>query len=326
MTDESTIDHELLLAEIYEEVARRRDDGEIPPDLERDLDRVFAELAPPGAAGDDGAVLVERVEQAAFIDVQVQLEGAKPGVLQVKSGLRKLMAWYMHWVTEQVNGFTSAAAGLGRSLHLRVRALEDGTVELPRIVRDELDALGAQAYPADVLDRAVDAFAGGTGRVVVAHCGDASLVRRLRSAGVDAYGVEPRRALTTTALREGLEIRATTAIEHLRALPDERVDGVLLLDVTDTSTPNVAVELVEHAVRASRTGGTVVVVSTSPDEWRSGRCAPRSDLVPGQPLQPVTWSHMLRRRGLEVTAAPASDPDGSASAARAYVVVARKPT
>src|SRR5690606_19622705 len=133
-------------------------EGEIPPDLERELDRVFVELAPAGAAGDDDALLVERVEQAAFIDIHVPLESQRAPIVKVKTGLRKLMAWYMHLITQQINGFTSSAAGLAKSLHLRVRALEEGTVELPRIVRDELDALGAQPYPTDVIDYVAKAF------------------------------------------------------------------------------------------------------------------------------------------------------------------------
>lgn len=317
-SDAPAVDHELLLAEIYEEVSRRRDAGEIPADLERELDQAFLEIAPPGAAGDDSALLVERVERAAFIDVQMPLDEVRPPVRQVKTGLRKLMAWYLHYVTQQVNAFASAAAGLGRSLDERVRALEEGTSTLPRSVRDELDRIGPRTYPQEALDAAAAALREVTDRVVVAHCGDATLVRRLRDADADAYGVEPRRALTTGALRTGIEVRATTALEHLRAVPAERLGGVVLLDVTDTSTPNVAVELAHNAARVLRPGGVVAVVATTPAAWHDEAMAPLSDLVPGRPLHAATWQHIFRGRGLDV--------DDTVVASTAYVVVARRPS
>lgn len=346
----SGFDHELFLAEVYDEVERRRSSGELPPDLEAELDRAFAELAPAGAVGDDSALLLERVERAAFIEPRVPLEHLRPPVSLIKRVLFKLMAWYVHFVTEQVTAFGGAVTGVLRNHDSRLRTIETAGPPVPPELRAELDRLGDVPPPAPLVEAAVGALAAPVGRVAVAEVGDGSVLRALRAAGVDAYGVEPRRARLADVLRDGLEVRTATAVAHLRDVGEGRLGGVVLNAVVERGAPAVQVELATRAARAVAPGGAVLVLSRSPEAWAASLDDPTVDLAPGRPLRPATWRHLLGRAGLvvdDVHLAPADPaleplPEGTPGAeqlnavlerisahvapAPAYLVVARRPS
>jgi SAM-dependent methyltransferase len=224
----------------------------------------------------------------------------------VKTGLRKLMAWYLRYVAQQV---TVVGGTLTRALRLvdaRVRHLEEGSVGAGP-VRAELDRTDAAPRVAQLEEAATEALAGATGRVLVASCGRAELVATLVAGGVDAYGVESRRALLVDALRQGLDVRPDDAVDHLRALPEGVLGGVVLTDVVEWLPPAALVGLVLHAARALAPGGRLVVLSATPEAWRAERDRVTVDLAPGRPWHAETWAALLRNRGfvdVVVTEAP----------------------
>jgi SAM-dependent methyltransferase len=294
------LDHELLLAEIYAEVDRRRASGELPADLERQLDRAFAEVAPPGAIDDDAMVL-ERVQRAAFIEPRVPLAQVRQPIRLVKRVLFKLMAWYVHFVTEQVTVLGAAVVAALRSHDGRLRDLEGGGGAVPESLRAELDRCTDPPVPGTLLQAALGAVAGVDGRVLVADSGEGAVLRALRGAGVDAYGAEPRRSRLPRALRDGLEVRSDLAIDHLRALADDRLGALVLVGAAaDRSVPATYAELVAEAGRVVAPGGRLVVVSQTPEAWLAGDGGPAADLSPGRPLRPATWAHLLAQAGFAV--------------------------
>lgn len=293
MTD---VDLDLVVAEILVEAQRRRDTGEISEAYERELDAEFARHAPAGVGGEDFDLLMDRAERASYVDVDVPVASRLPGVGLVKQVLRKLMAWYMRYVAQQV---TVVGGTLTRSLRLldaRLRHLEDGTVGAGP-VRVELDRADAAPRQAHLEDTATAALQGTTGRVLVASCGRAELVATLVGAGISAYGVESRRALLVDALRQGLDVRPDDSVEHLRALPDGALGGVVLVDVVEWLPPAALVGLVLHASRVLAPGGRLVVVSATPEAWAAHRDRVTVDLAPGRPWHAETWEALLRNRG-----------------------------
>jgi hypothetical protein len=315
-TEESAVpaplDQELLLAEIYQEVERRRASGDLPPEFEADLDRAFAELAPAGAVGDDSALALERVQRTAFIQPRIPLEHLPPPKSQVKRVLFKLMAWYVHFVTEQVTAFGGSVAAALRHHDQRLTALEEGGAQLPARLRVELDRMEDPPLPGELVRATVEALSGVEGRVLVAESGDGGLLRALRHAGLDAYGAEPRRSRLPAALRDGLEVRATPALEHLRLLGEDRLGAVVLAGgPVERGAPVAQAELAARAARVVRGGGVVLVVSQSPEAWATTDVGPAADLSPGRPLRPATWVHLLSTAGLEgaeLTTAPPERP------------------
>jgi SAM-dependent methyltransferase len=345
------LDHELLLAEIYAEVVRRRASGELPADLERQLDQAFAEVAPPGAVGDARTVLIERVQRSSFIEPRVPLDDLRPPVSQVKRVLFKLMAWYVHFVTDQVSALGGAVAAALRGHEDRLVALEQGGTEVPAKLRSRLDRLPERPPHPDLLRLVTESLAGTQGRVVVGDFGDGSVLRALRAVGVDAYGTEPRPSRLPSALREGFEIRPTTVLEHLEVLGADRLAAVVLVgSPVERSVPLAQARLAEAAARVIRPGGSLLVLSTTPDAWLRGDLEPLADLAPGRPLRVATWAYLLTEAGLAGVAThhappnrplPVVDPtaeDGAIVAElierltpllappEAYLLIARRPT
>lgn len=184
-----------VMAEIDEEVRRRRASGDLPPRLERELDELFLEHSPVAGRGGGLDQALRMVDAAAFIDPVVPISSNKSGGALVKKGLRTLNLWYIGYVTHQVSQF---AAAVSRSLHL----LDDRLAELrteveaqrvpAAVVVEAPWAVGADAWWVPV---AVGALAGVRSRVLHAAAGDGWLVRQLVGKGVDAYGVDPRPGL-----------------------------------------------------------------------------------------------------------------------------------
>lgn len=299
------VDLHAVVDEIYAEAARRRRSGEIPAGLERELDAAFAKVAPPAAVGDDLAAVIERVERASFIDVDVPTASNRPGVAPVKQVLRKSMAWYLRYVAQQVSGLGSAVTRGLSLVDAKLVALEEATPGADPRVRAELLAVPPAVVPPGFHPVLVEAAAAGPdgGRVLHTECGEGSLVLALLAAGVAAYGVDPRRELLGGAARRAADVRAEAALPHVRSLPDANLAGVVLSGVTDTAPVGVQVALADEVVRLVRPGGCVAVLVTDPSTWPPVV----QDLAPGRPLQAATWEHLLTSRGCTVAGTHRAD-------------------
>jgi SAM-dependent methyltransferase len=129
------------------------------------------------------------------------------------------------------------------------------------------------------------------GRVLHAECRTGALVELLVGAGAVAYGVEPRRELLVDASRRGLDVRPDEALEHLRRLPEHSLAAVVLSGAIDTAPLAQQLELLDHAVRVTRSGGRIVIASAD-------KLDPIvADLALGHPLGRGTWTHLLAVRG-----------------------------
>jgi hypothetical protein len=292
----STFDLDRVLREIDDEVRARRASGDFPPGFERDLDLIFARFAPAAASGDDLDALLAAADRASFIDVDVPTASDKPGVAPIKKGLRRLQAWYLRYLAQQVSAFATSTVSSLRVLAERVEALEAATPGASPVVLDELRHLPAPASGGDAEDAALAHLTGQTGRVAVVESGDGTLLRRLAAAGLDAYGVEPRPDAADAAGTAGLEVRPDEPLAHLRDVAESALDGLLLVGSPDRLPLGAQVELADLAAHVLSDGGKVALVGSPPELW--GRDDPvLADLSPGRPLHAATWAHLLERRG-----------------------------
>ncbi len=309
---EGTADRRYLvqvMAEIDEEVRRRRVSGDLPARVERELDELFLEHSPVAGRGGGLDEALRMVDAAAFIDPVVPIGSNKSGGAVVKKGLRTLSLWYMGFVTHQVSQF---AAAVSRSLHL----LDDRMVELQRRLEAQ------QAPPAGVVEAPwavgadawwVPAVAGALqeapGRVLHAACGDGWLVRELQGKGVDAYGVDPRPGRVDQAELDGTDLREEAVLDHLQAVEPAALGGLVLSGVVDGMSHGERDQLLRVVGDRLAPDGTLVVHSLSPAAWASDAAPPPADLSPGHPLRPATWSHLLAPLGFE--AEVGEGPSGS---------------
>jgi hypothetical protein len=291
------IDLQQVLREIDEEVEARRASGDFPPGMERDLDLIFARFAPATTSGDDLDALLEQADRGAFVDVDVPTASRMPAVSFVKKLLRKLMSWYLRYLAQQVSVFASSVVGALKLLGRRVELLEASTPGADPAVRGASRRVASPPELVPFADQIVDHLRGAGGRVLVAECGDGELVRRLRDAGVDAYGCDPRLALTEAAALAGLEVRSDDVVEHLRAVDHEALGGLVLAGTVDRVPVGVQLALADLAAAVLATGGRLALVGTAPEAWGTTTSVVEADLAPGRPLHAETWAHLLEERG-----------------------------
>lgn len=308
-----TIDHRRLLAEIEEEVRRKRESGDLPPHLERELDIVFARYAPVRALDGDFDQVLTRAEQATFIDVLAPTASSRPVIPHVKRVLRKSVVWIFRYVAQQASGFNEAIARAVRLLGTRVDALEEATGTrsiAPPVAGDGTTTMPDAEHWLPVL---VDALRDVQGRVLHVECGGGELVRALVDKGVDAYGVHPEGAPADAEL----DIRIDGVMEHLGKVPDGTLAGIVLSGCVDRFPKAALLRLADQAVARLAAGGVLAVVGTDPVAWERDRSPVEVDLGAGRPLHAATWAHLLGERGLDAPAVhegprrrPADVPEG----------------
>lgn len=280
------IDHQKLLAEINEEVQRRRDSGDIPADLERELDLVFARFAPVDALEADFEQVLTRAEQATFIDTIAPVESSRPVVPFFKKVVRKAIGWYLRYVAQQTTGFAHAITRAVRLLGERVDVLEQASPTAAPKVASANNDLG---HWAPVV---VERLKGTSGRVLHADAGDGSLLAALKEAGLDAYGVDPA---PTDQLHE---VREDDVDVHLRAVPDDSLGAVVLSGGIDRMPVGAQTRLIDLAVTKAP---VVIVIGRDPAAWQRSQPAVQVDLAPGRPLHAETWAYLLGERGCSST-------------------------
>jgi hypothetical protein len=147
------------------------------------------------------------------------------------------------------------------------------------------------------------------GEVLLGECGEGTLVEALRSSGFDARGVEPRGPLAWEGGQRGLPVRLADIGHELAAGGNADLGAIVLSGVVDRLEVADLVDLLTTAVARLLPGGTLVVISTDPDQPASGWSAVARDLLPGRPLHLETWQLLLRRGGFGVIGELAPDPE-----------------
>lgn len=298
MSDQSgeAVDLDQVMAEIKEEVRHRRAAGDFPPSLERELDLVFDRFVPVGPLDGDFGEAIKAADRAAYINVAVPTASQKPGVGEVKRVLRKAMAWYLEYLAQQVTAFSTSSVRALRSLAERTTRLEEQLAQWRPAEDDGRDR------PPDAPDLAVwqelvvGHLKGTVGRVLHVECGSGALVRAMRDAGVDAYGVDPRGPLVDAAVAAGLEAWADDPLAHLGAVADGGLGGLVLSGCVDRLPLGRQRLLVEQAAVKLAPGGRLVLLAVNPEQWMSAVPALEVDLAPGRPLHATTWAHLLGRQ------------------------------
>jgi hypothetical protein len=296
---DGTVDLHKLLLEIDEEVRAKRASGELPADVERELDMMFARFAPAGALEGNFEQLLERAEQQAFIDLLAPNESAKPGVPQVKRVVQKTVRWYLRYVVDQVTGFSHTITKAVRLLSERVEKVERSAASDEEISNALLKV--KPTFDGEWTPVIVNTLKGAQGRVLHTRSGSGDLVRELKNAGVDAYGVEPLPELVVmgTAGNSGLDLRADGEIPHLRLLAPGTLGGLVLSGGVDFLPRGSQIELLDLAVTALAKGGRLVIVASDPTGWQRTHNPIETDLAPGRPLHAPTWLHLLGERGFK---------------------------
>jgi len=302
-------------AEIDDEVRRRRTSGDLPPNLERELDQLFLAHSPLGGRGAALRDMLRLVDASVFIDPVVPVASRRPGGTAIKKGLRSLNLWYLRYVTHQVSEFATAVS---RALHVLdaqvtdLRRKVDALAVPPSVAVDVAWAHHPDAWWVEVV---TGELSGQSGRVLHAACGDGFLVRALVARGVDAYGVDPVERVPGLEF-DPLDLRVENIEEHVGAVASGSLEAVVLSGVVEGSGYVERRRLLGGAVRGLGPGGTLLVHSLTPAAWESDDAPVEADMVAARPYRPRTWIGVLGDLGLDATVT--EGPDG-----RDYLVTGR---
>ena len=314
VVNETPIDPAAVVAEISNDANRQRVESSPAAIDEAEIIAAFDDLAPAGALRDDGAATIARLGSVAHINVDVPTGSNQAALVPVKKGLRKLQAWYLRYVTDQVNVALALATG----------ALEDHERRL-----DSLDSpytvaeLGAGQPPtpspavadivAETISGAIVTPAGGNRqRALSAWCGDGEFISALVARHVDAYGVDADQDLISGAIRQGLDARHDDPVEHLSELPAASLSGLVMgpaIDIMRVSDIAGIIDLARHSV--AQHGMIVIVADTEPID------SVRFELAERTPLSINAWLRLLAARHVDAEVIPSSPGDLPVFAGRA---------
>ena len=151
--------------QIDDEVRRRRVSGDLPLDVERELDQQFLRHSPLGGRGAALRDMLRLVDASVFIDPVVPIESRRPGGTTVKRGLRSLSLWYLRYVTHQVSEFATAVSRALHVLDAQVTDLRRAVDALPgRAARSTVEVAWAHHPGAWWVEAVTDELAGTPGR------------------------------------------------------------------------------------------------------------------------------------------------------------------
>jgi len=302
--EESSFDVSRVMAEVDDDVRRRRASGELPSARERELDDLFVAHSPASGQGANLRQALERVDRAMYVDPVVPVDSNHRAGGAIKRGMRSASLWYVGWLTHQINQFASATS---RSLHLieqRLIELEggDGVQRAPRAEVVEFPELhGGEAW---WVAPAIDAVGPAPGRTLHAACGDGWLVRRLVAAGRDAYGVDPRPGRAAPEVGAASDLRTDEVAVHLRAVVPGDLGAVILSGVVDGMAAGEREELLRLTTTALAPSGVLVLHSVTATTWHGPAAPVQADLCPGRPLRSGSWCALLDARGYHASVRP----------------------
>lgn len=287
-----------IAREIDEEVRRKRAQGAFPPAFERRLKTIFEQLVPPGAGNSrrDFEALLRSSDRAAYFDIDVPIASQKPGVTRVKKLLRTTQAWYLNYLAQQLNNFSTNLMRLLYVFDSRVKKLEDAS-ESAKTVRPSGTFLKPYYVTASGLDeKLLSSMGEPAGRVLIADCGNGYLVNHLNEHGFDSYGVDSNLESLENPVVTSLDLRWQDLDEHLKEIADDALFGIVLQNTSDMISPVEKLDLILQARRVLAPTGNLAIISIDPRFFEtSSELLVQRDLSPGKPFAPETWRYVLEQ-------------------------------
>jgi len=284
--------------EIDDEVRRRRAAGDFPPSFERKLDELFTRYTPTGEADDYFSEALKLADRAAFFDIDVPTGSRREVRGFVKWSLWQAEAWFVRYVVDQLNHFSSS---LMRTVHLLDERLSDVEHDMALVAPGALaedDEVAPGTDPRPFAESIVARLAGGPGgRVLHSECGDGGLLGLFAEAGIDGYGIDPGTGAADVAAASSFDVRRDDTAGHLAGLADGVLGGLVLSGVVDRSSAVARRRLLQLAELKLAPGATLAIVGTVPEVWSEVVGPVAADLAAGRPWHMETWASVVAKAG-----------------------------
>jgi 2-polyprenyl-3-methyl-5-hydroxy-6-metoxy-1,4-benzoquinol methylase len=144
----------------------------------------------------------------------------------------------------------------------------------------------------DLVEELID-----SGPVLDLGAGRGDLVELLHELGVEASGIEPDPRLASMARGRGLDVGEGRPVEHLAAVPDLSLGGIVMINVIEYLPPQHVIDIVKLASEKVRPGGKVIVETVNPSSLASHADAPSVDLEPARPVHPSVLEFLFTEAG-----------------------------
>ncbi len=286
-----------IQSSIEHEVKELRSQGKYPPSLIARVNSYYNSLLPLGAASaaKDFKEAFWIADRVAYIDIDVPTASKKPGVSLVKRILRLMIAWYLNYVAQQFNNFTSNLMRLITIIDQRIVTLEEKLEATDFRHLELLDKTASIEVLAVFAESIGELVGDSSGRILVAECGTGEMLEELRRKGVDVYGIDERAALLDSLETRRFDVRDSTTLFHLHKLEDSVLSGLIVAGIVDRGTIAERVKLLHEAKRVMGQGSTLVLACSGITRYADASNHMEYDLSLGRPFSPDTWIELLKR-------------------------------
>ena len=242
-------------------------------------------------------------------DIGARLERLEQAVASSTDELRTQVN-VMHRALAAVGpGKRSAPTSSASSNHSAIS--DQSTIHQQSTIRNQQSALSdyrylafedqfrgsAESVQARVRDY-VPIFHGRTG-VVDLGCGRGELLAALKTAGIEARGVDTNPRMVAVAREQGLDVSHHDALGYLRSVADESIGGVIATQVVEHLEPAYLVQLLDTAAQKMRPGAPIVLETINPACWLAFFSSYIRDVTHVRPVHPETLQYLLRASGFE---------------------------
>jgi O-antigen chain-terminating methyltransferase len=239
--------------------------------------------------------------QAALAALQTVAEELRDRRLPALSGRLDALVERLH---EEIAATASLAERLAAGEGLRVTAPREIEERIPEAVA-RASVRFADAFRGareEIIGRVAEyvPLLGGSGPVLDLGCGRGELLEALRTAGVEAHGVDGDPAMVEACRRLGLAASEGEALEALRAAAPASFGAVTAIHLVEHLPPAAWMGLVSEAARVLRPGGVLLVESPNPDSLRVGAGLFWADPTHRAPVHPDALAFVVKAVGLEV--------------------------
>jgi O-antigen chain-terminating methyltransferase len=137
-----------------------------------------------------------------------------------------------------------------------------------------------------------------TGGVLDIGCGRGEWLQLLRTAGIEARGVDRNRVFIETCRSAGLEVVEEDALDYLRSQPDDSLSAVTAIHFVEHVPFEKLIAVVDEIRRILKPGGLLIAETPNPENFMVGSCNFYADPTHRNPLPSETLKFLLESRGL----------------------------
>jgi SAM-dependent methyltransferase len=107
------------------------------------------------------------------------------------------------------------------------------------------------------------------GPVLEIGCGRGVVLRLLKEAGIEAYGLDTSEEAVDICVSRGLNAIHADAVNHMSSIPMASLGGIFCGHVIEHMEPNKAIEFLREGFRIIKPGGFFIIITPNPKDLRT---------------------------------------------------------